>query len=171
MVIKMRILMIVAPKDFRDEEFLEPKEIFDRAGAEVTISSKGVTEATGKLEARIKIDKDLSEVSFADYDAVVFVGGPGSATYFDDQTALNLAREAAEKNKIIGAICIAPSILANSGILKGKRATAFASEEKNLRAKGAIYTGESVTRDGNIVTANGPAAATRFGEKIIEALT
>lgn len=166
----MQVLMIVAPKDFRDEEFLEPKEVFAKAGAEVTISSKGVEEATGKFGAKTRIDKDLSEVNIQDYDAVVFVGGPGTAVYFEDPLALKAAKEAFAAKKVIGAICIAPSILANAGILSGKQATAFSSEEENLRSKGASYTGEPVTRDKNIITANGPAAATKFGEEIIGTL-
>lgn len=162
--------MIVAPNNFRDEELLEPKAAFEKAGMQVVISSKEVSVATGKLGAKIRVDKELSDVSIADYDALVFVGGPGSTIYFDNQTALNLAQEAIKTNKILGAICIAPSILANAGVLKGKQATAFPSEEKNLRAKGAIYTKDAVVRDGNIITASGPAAATRFGEEILKAL-
>ena len=166
----MQILMVTAPRDFRDEELLEPKAIFDDAAAEVTVSSRGTTEATGKLGAHVKINKDLSKVGAADYDALVFVGGPGAATYFNDPTALKLIKRANADGKILAAICIAPSILANSGILEGKRATAFASEEENLRSKGAIYTGEPVTRDGSIITANGPDAAEKFGKTIIAAL-
>lgn len=162
--------MVIAPKDFRDEEFLEPKRIFEEAKAEVTVASKEVSEALGKLGATVKVDKDLGEISVDDYDALVFVGGPGSAVYFTDPEALKLAKEAHEAGKVIGAICIAPSILANAEILKGKQATAFPSEESNLRAKGAIYTGEPVTRDGKIITANGPQAAAKFGEEIINTL-
>jgi protease I len=166
----MAILMVVAPKDFRDEEFLEPKKLFSAAEAQVTVASKGTDEAVGKLGAAVKVDKDLSEVSAADFDAVVFVGGPGSAVYFDDPTALKLAKEAHEAGRVVGAICIAPSILANAGLLNGRSATAFPSEEQNLREKGADYTGEPVTKDGKIITANGSQAATSFAKEILGVL-
>jgi len=165
-----KILMVVAPRDFRDEEFLEPQKIFADAGAAVTVASKGVAEALGMLGAKVKIDKDLSEVRAADFDAVVFVGGSGASVYFDNPLALDLAKSAFASGKVVGAICIAPSILANAEVLEGRRATAFASEKDNLEAKGATYTGEAVTVDGKIVTARGPEAAEEFGHQIVETL-
>jgi protease I len=166
----MKILMVVAPKNFRDEELFEPKEILEKAGAQITIASKGVTEAGGMFGGKVIVDKDLSEVKLDEYDTIVFIGGSGSAIYFNDQTVLGLAKKAYEANKIVGAICIAPSILANAGILEGKKATAFSSEAENLKTKGAQYTGENVTIDGKIITASGPQAAKEFGEEVVKAL-
>jgi len=166
-----KILMVIAPTNFRDEEFQKPKEIFEEAGALVTVAAKGVSEATGMLGARTLVDRDISQVRVADYDAVVFVGGSGASVYFNDSQVLALAKDAFAQGKIVGAICIAPSILANAGILGGKRATCFSSEAGNLQSKGAVYTGEEVTVDGKIVTASGPQAAEEFGEKIKELLS
>ena len=165
-----KILMVVAPKDFRDEEFFEPKKIFDEAKAEVVVSSKGVLEATGVLGGKVKIDKDLAEVKVTDFDAVVFVGGGGAEVYFDEPLALNLAKSAFAAGKVVGAICIAPTILAKAEVLPGRRATSFPSEKDVLEAAGAVYTGEAVTVDGKIITARGPEAAAAFGQKIMEAL-
>lgn len=165
-----KILMVIAPQNFRDEEFLKPKAIFEAAGAQITVASKSVTEAQGMLGAKVKVDIDLTQVKAADYDAIVFVGGSGSSVYFNDPTALNLAKEAVNQNKVVGAICIAPSILANAGLLEGRKATAFPSEADNLKSKGATYVGEPVVQDGNLVTASGPEATKDFGEKIAEIL-
>ena len=167
----MKVLMIIAPKDFRDEEFFEPKEIFQKAGLQIAVASKGVKEARGLLGGSTPVDVDITQVNLNDYDAVVFVGGPGSNIYFNDSTALELAKSAYQSQKIIGAICIAPSILANAGILEGKKVTAFPSEAENLKAKGAQYTGENVAVDGKIITASGPQAARQFGEAMVKALT
>ena len=165
-----KILMIVAPDNFRDEELLEPKEIFEGYGAEVMIASKDTNSAEGMLGAFVTVDIDISEIKIEDYDAIIFVGGSGSSVYFDDEMILDLAKKAYEKNKIIGAICIAPSILANSGILKNKKATCFSSEKENLEERGAEYTGRGVEKDDNIITANGPNSASAFGQKISETL-
>ena len=165
------ILMIVAPGNFRDEELLNTKEVLESSGASVTIASKDVDSAMGMLGAMVPIDKDISEVNVEDYDAVIFVGGTGASIYFDDETVLKMAKDAYEQGKIVGAICIAPSILANAGILEGKTVTAFSSEQENLESHGANYTGADVERDGNIITANGPQAAYDFGQKIAEALS
>ncbi|MEM1562460.1 MAG: DJ-1/PfpI family protein [Candidatus Bathyarchaeia archaeon] len=165
-----RVLLIIAPKDFRDEEFLKPKEILGSMNAKITVASKGVTRATGMFGTVANVDIDINKVDVKDYDAIVFVGGVGSSTYFNDPTALKIAKEAYEQGKVVAAICIAPSILANAGILKGKSATSFPSEAENLRAKGAKYTGEPVTVDGKVITARGPEAASQFGEAIAKAL-
>ncbi len=164
------ILMVIAPENFRDEELLEPKEIFENLGTLVTVASKGTDSARGMYGAMVTVDKDILEVNVEKYDAVVFVGGSGTTIYFEDQIAQNIAKEAYEKGKIVGAICIAPSILANAGLLEGKSVTSFSSEKANLESHGAEYTGATVEQDGNIITGNGPEAATEFGQKIEEAL-
>ncbi len=168
--IQSKVLFIIAPQNFRDEELFEPKKILEETGKQIVIASKNAKEAKGTLGESIMVDKDLSEISLDEYDAIIFVGGTGSSLYFDDPVALDLAKEAYEKDKIIGAICIAPSILANAGILQGKKATAFSSEAENLKAKGAKYTGEPVTIDGKIITASGPQAAQQFGKEIAQVL-
>jgi protease I len=165
-----KILMVVAPQDFRDEEFFESKKVFADAGAEVAVASRGVLEAKGLLGGKTPVDKNLSEIRAADFDALVFVGGGGATIYFDDPLALNLAKTAFAASKVIAGICVGPTILAKADVLRGKRATAFSSEQSVLEAADAIYTGEAVTVDGKIITANGPAAATEFGQKIVEAL-
>lgn len=164
------VLMIVAPVNYRDEELNEPREIFNKAGCKVTIASKGVNSAKGMMGGSTPVAIDISEVNVKEYDAVVFVGGSGASVYFKDRTALNIAKEAVSAGKVVGAICIAPSILANAGVLSGKNATSFPSEADNLRAKGANYTGDSVTVDSGIITGKGPEAAKEFANRIVEAL-
>ncbi len=164
------VLMVIAPENFRDEEFLEPRGVFETLKMEVTVASKGVKTAKGAMGASVEIDKDISAVDVDEYDAIVFIGGPGASVYFDDSTVLAIAKDAYEKGKIIGAICIAPSILANAGVLEGKKATCFDSESSNLETQGAEYTGSDVEVDGKIITANGPASARKFGAAVAEAL-
>jgi protease I len=97
---------------------------------------------------------------------VVFVGGSGSKQYFEDPEALEIAKKAYEKGKIVAAICIAPVILANAGILKGKKATVHHGNEQELEKKGANYINQNVVKDGKIITACGPSAAREFGNTI-----
>ncbi|MBW2997137.1 DJ-1/PfpI family protein [Candidatus Woesearchaeota archaeon] len=165
-----KILMIIAPDGFRDEEFLEPKQVFESANAEVTVASKGVKVAKGKLGATADVDIDISEVDALNYDAVVFIGGPGTPVYFNDPAAQKIAKDAYSADKVVAAICIAPSILANSGVLKEHKATCFESESENVNKKSAGYTGDLVTVDGKVVTGNGPEAATKFAQEIVKLL-
>jgi len=165
-----RVLMVVARDKFRDEELLKPRAILEQAGAAVTIASSSLEEATGMLGARVKPDVLLTDVSADDYDALVFVGGSGASEYFDNPTAHALAQAAAQQGKVLAAMCIAASTLANAGVLQGRRATCWSSEAGNLKAKGAQYTAAPVERDGLIITGEGPEAAGQFGEALVEAL-
>lgn len=163
-----KVLMIIAPNNFRDEELFEPKSIFEEKGFKVFIASdkkKGEV-AKGMLGGTVKVDLNIDEININDFDAIIFVGGSGAAVYFENKTVIDIAKSAYEKGKIIGAICIAPSILANAGILNGKRATSWPSEKENLNEKGAIYMGEGVAIEGKIVTASGPKFAKKFGEEL-----
>lgn len=166
-----KILFILAPEKFRDEEFFQPKEILESKGVQVTVASKVAGEITGMLGAKVNADLELGRVNIEDYDVVVFVGGSGAGKYFNYPIALQLAKNAVSMGKILGAICIAPTILANAGVLLNKKATAFPSETNNIRKKGAVVTNLPVVKDGRIITAQGPHAARAFGEEIIKALT
>jgi protease I len=163
-------LMIIAYEHFRDEEYAEPKKVLEAAGFKVTTASLKTGVAKGKYGLEAPVDLALKDVKAADYDTVVFVGGPGSHGYFNDPTAQAIAKEAHDEGKIIAAICAAPSILANAGLLKGKRATSFPDQGPNLTAKGANFTGKDLEIDGNIITADGPAHAREFGEAIVKSV-
>jgi protease I len=166
-----RVLIIIASSNFRDEEYSIPRQFLENKGAKITVASSKDTPSVGMLKrVTVKPDTLLGRVKAEDYDAVVFIGGVGAKEYFADQTAHRLAQETVKKNKILAAICVAPSILANAGILSGKKVTAFQSEAENLKAKGANYTGAPVEIDGKIVTANGPDAAAEFAQKIADLL-
>jgi protease I len=165
-----KILMIIAPQNFRDEELFETKTVLEKNGFAVTIASSKLGDARGMLGGKAKPEILLRDVNVDDYEGVVFVGGMGSAVYFADQIAHRVARDASQKNKLLAAICIAPSILANAGLLKGKKTTCFSSEMSNLRSKGAQFVGGSVQVDGKLVTAEGPTVAREFGEAIVKIL-
>jgi len=164
------VLMVIAPDQFRDEEYSHPKEVLEGLGATVTTASVAPGPCRGKLGMLARATVALSEADPADYDALLLVGGAGASIYFDDLDAHTLAKEMYASGKVVGAICIAPSILARAGLLRRKNATAFASQHDDLVAHGAVWTGAPVQVDGSIVTANGPAAARDFGLAIADLL-
>jgi protease I len=172
---KRKILMIIAPVDFMDDEYLIPKKVFEEEGFVVKTMSKFVDIAKGKLGTEVKVDlklgKDVVEAKY--YDALVFVGGPGCLIYENDDNINKIIFDFEKEKKIIGAICISPRILLASGILEGKKATIWNHDDKQgkyLEEGGAIYTGKRVEVDENIVTANGPKAAKEFADKIVDLL-
>jgi protease I len=165
-----KIVMIIAHNGFRDEEYKEPRAIFDKNGIKVTVASSSLELAKGMLGAKVKPDINYKDIKVDDYDAVVFVGGVGAQEYWNDSKAQQIAKDSVTKNKLLAAICIAPVTLANAGVLEGKKSTVFSSEKGFLKAKGANYTGKNVEVDGKIITADGPTSAKDFGDAIIKAL-
>lgn len=167
-----RVVMVIACKDFRDEELQTPQKILDDAGHEVIVASTATQGCTGMKGAQVDPDMLIENVVADEYDAMVFVGGTGSAKYYDDEQVLELARESEKQGLIVAAICLAPGILARAGILEGRKATAYDDEmtRKAFEEGGADYTGSKVTVDGVIVTGNGPEAAEAFGDKLAEML-
>jgi protease I len=165
-----KIVMVIAPQNFRDEELLQPKNILTEKGAEVKVACASLETAKGMLGAEVKPDMLVGEIKPEDWDAVILIGGTGASQYWDDSSIHAMLNEAVKQNKIVGAICIAPVTLANAGILSGKKATVFSSETQKLADKGAVCTGKDVERDGKIITASGPPAAKEFGNAIAQAL-
>jgi len=165
-----KVAMVIAEKDFRDEELLEPEALLADQGAIVTIASTTMEIVKGMQGEEVQPDMLVSEIKPEEWDAVVFVGGVGASQYWDDSTAHAIAKGTLDAGKILAAICIAPVTLANAGLLDGKKATCWQSEGEKLKARGAEYTGADVERDGKIITASGPKAAIAFGLKLSEAL-
>jgi protease I len=165
-----KILMIIAEKNFRDEELFVPREKFENLGAEVIVASTTTNEVKGMLNGVCKPDILIKDVNVEIYDAIIFVGGSGSRQYFDDPLAHKIANDASKKDKVLAAICIAPITLAKAGLLKGKSATVWSGMIPQLKANNVNYVHKDIVVDGNIITANGPQAAEEFADAIIEKL-
>ena len=166
-----RAAFVIAFRGFRDEELLEPRAALEAEGVKVLVASSALGTAEGLLGARVEPDLLYTALRVSELDALVFVGGEGAAEYWEDRAAHKLAKEAQASGKLLGAICFAPSTLANAGLLEGRRATCFATRRGHLQAKGALVTGEPATRDGRLVTGEGPQAAKAFGAALVEALS
>ena len=169
-------VMIVAFRNFRDPEYFVPKQILESAGVEVKTASNQMGTAIGAEGGRVKVDLLVSDIKPADFDAVIFIGGPGCLESLDNEDSYKAAKETVARSKTLASFCISPVILAKAGVLENKRATVWRSVVSRntvviLEENGAIYTPESVVVDGKIITADGPEAAKEFGEAIVESLT
>lgn len=168
-----KIAMIVAFRDFKDEEYFTPKKILEDAGAKVITVSSQKGKAFGVDGGDVDADLALEELKTENCDAVIFVGGGGAVAYVDNAECCRVAKEVIAGDKILGAICIAPIILAKCGALRGKKATVWSLPLdkwpiKILKENGAEYVDENVVVDGKIITANGPASAEEFAKEIIK---
>ncbi len=162
--------LIIPSRDFRDDELVETKRALEMAGVETVLASTKRGMIRGMLGNVVEAKVLLNALRVDDYDAIVFIGGPGVEEYFDSAPAKSIARDAASKRKVLAAISAAPTILANAGALTGRRATAFISEREKLQQGGAIFTATGLERDAFIITCSGPAAAPQFGRAIALAL-
>jgi protease I len=170
-----KILFVIAPVDFRDEELAVPKEILEKAGHQVIVASTDRKLCRGALGAQVMPAMTVRDAKPFFYNGVVIVGGPGAPGLASHPEVIELIRQFFIEKKIVGAICVAPTILAKAGVLRGRKATVWSSvmDRKNidiLKENGATYLPTDVVRDGILITANGPEAAEKFGRKLVEAL-
>lgn len=170
-----KVAIVIAFRDFRDVEYFIPRDILIGAGFEIFNVSTKKGLAIGADGGEVNIDLTPDEFQAENFDAVVFIGGPGMAKNLDNQDLQKMAQDAAATGKPLGAICIAPALLAKAGVLKGKKVTVWSnpmdkSAIKILKDGGAVYQDERILVDGKIVTASGPDAAWEFGEALTRLL-
>lgn len=165
-----KVLFIIASKNFRDEELIEPRKIVEGYKAKTILASNNLGTATGMLGSKVTPNLILEKVNVNDYNAIVFVGGSGSTIYWNNKTALNIAKEANLKGKVVASICLGSGTLANAGIFKGKNATGWPDTEELVERNGGVYTSNDVEVSGRIISAKGPTAAKKFGEALAKAL-
>ena len=163
-------VLIIAQKDFRDEELFETRQALLGRKVAVAVAAPTRHAAIGVAGSDVQPDLAIREVEVRAFDALVFIGGIGSHDYFQDPIARKLIHEFTKAHKIVAGICDASSILANAGVLLGKRVTGFHTQEKNLVSRGAEYTGMPVEVDGLVVTGRDRYCSRQFGEQIAELL-
>lgn len=168
-----KILMIIAPQNFQEQEYSIPKQIFEDNDYIVVTASKDVDIAISHQGNEVSIDRYILGLRPDEYEAVILVGGVGTLIYQNDEDLKDVLVATDEYEILIGAICIAPTILAYYGILNGKNATVWngnGQQQMILQQFGANYTGRTVEQDKHIITANGPESAQEFALKIIDYL-
>lgn len=168
------IAYIIALKNFKDEEYFIPREVFEKNQYKVVTFSTKDGNAIGVEGGKVEV-LSFDKITVDDYEAIVMAGGPGALQHLDNEQIYELLNQFQEKRKLIAAICISPIILAKAGILKKKKATVWSSKMdktpiKILEANMVNYKKQSVVEDGLIITADGPDSAFKFAKKIVEKL-
>jgi deglycase len=170
----MKVLVVIAPEKFRDEEFTVPAAALEKAGIGYDIASQRRGLCAGMLGKKVSATLSFEEVDPKAYDGILIVGGGGAQSYlWDDELLGEMVKYFHASAKVVGAICLAPVVLARAGILKGKKATYFYSPVsfREMKAGGAVLVDKAVVADNRIVTASGPAAAAEFAGTFIRTLT
>ncbi|HEV2110177.1 MAG TPA: DJ-1 family glyoxalase III [Gammaproteobacteria bacterium] len=118
----------------------------------------------------IEADVPLDEALHQSFDMLILPGGqPGAAHLAADARIQKLLQESASQGRYIAAICAAPGVLAEAGLLQGRKATSFPGAIKDL--SGISYVESAVVRDGKVVTSRGPGTAMDFALQLLELLT
>ncbi len=160
------IYMFIA-EGFEEIEALCPLDLMRRAGLEVTTVGVGSRRITGAHGICVETDICHTEGSFEDGQMIFLPGGmPGTLNLASCETVIGTVRSAHERGAYIAAICAAPSILGDLGLLRGKRAVCYPGFEDRLT--GAEIPNEKVVLDGKLLTAKGMGAALEMGLAIVE---
>lgn len=169
----MKVLFVIAPDRYREEEFEVTSETLARAGIEYDVASTRTGTCTGMMGGETEAGLLIADASESGYDALVIIGGLGARDFlWADDDLCRLTADFGKTEKVVAAICLAPVILARAGLLRGRQATVFESPAslKLLEKGGADYVAIPVVADMNIITANHPLAAEKFAEAILEKL-
>lgn len=173
MAFDKKVVFVIASEGYQSIEYAIPKKLLEQAGITVLTASNKLGTAIAKDESTAQIDYEISDIPLQDIAGIFIVGGPGAMEHLNVPELHQLLQEAQNKNKKIGAICIAPRILAEAGILENKQATGWNADNQLqaiFKKYSVNYKPHDVVRDANIVTATGPDAAREYGEQIISML-
>ncbi len=163
------MVYIFLAEGFEEIEALAPLDIMRRAGIEVkTIGVMGEF-VTGAHKITVKADALIDDVDYSLIDAIILPGGlPGTTNLEKDEKVQAAIDYAAENDKLVCAICAAPSILGHKGLLKDKEATCYPGFEDSF--DGGKYLKKPVVKSGNFITSNGMGSAYDFGFEITACL-
>ena len=145
-------------------------DLLRRGKVEVIVASaSGSLTVTGSHKIPVTTDALAEDVDYSDVDLVVLPGGiPGTPNLAACKAVTDTVKSFAAAGKKVAAICAAPSILAQLGLLEGKKATAHASFQDKLT--GAMVLDQEVVVDGNITTSYGLGGAIPFGLELVRQL-
>jgi protease I len=164
---------VLTEEGFEQAELTSPVEALKNAGATVHIISpkSGQVKAWDKTDwgITVDVDKELSEVSPDDYDALVLPGGVLNPDKLrQNKDAVAFVSAFLDEAKPLAAICHGPQMLIETGMIKGRRLTSYPSLQTDLKNAGAQWSDEEVVVDNGLVTSRSPADLPAFNKKMIE---
>lgn len=153
---------------FEEIEATCPIDLLRRAKIEVVLAScESELEVCGRSGIVIRADQFLSETKPEDFDLLVIPGGPAVFELRKNQVFLSMIEEFSSRNRLIGAICAAPLLLKDAGLLDSKDYTGHECIIDELKE---TITDRAVVIDGSIITSRGAGTAVEFGLAIVKIL-
>ena len=170
-----KVLLLLHP-GVEEIEAVTPIDLLRRAGIEVTVASVTpelkVTGGRGiSLMADVILADWLADCAPQVYDMLLLPGGPGVDALRKIPAVLELVRKFHRENRFIAAICAAPLVLMDAGIVTSSTLTSFPGEEETLKPRVKSYVRDRVVRDGKLITSRGAGTSEEFTLTLIEILT
>jgi protease I len=171
--LKGKRVAIVAADMVERVELIEPRKALEEAGAETELISLEPGEIRtfnhfDPAESE-KVDKAVEEVDASDYDALMIPGGVGNPDQLrGDENMVAFVRDFFEQGKPVAAICHAPWVLIDAGVVRGRTVTSWPTVGTDLRNAGASWVDQEVVVDGGLVTSRKPDDIPAFNKKMIE---
>jgi protease I len=164
---------ILAADMFERVELEQPRDALQDAGAEIEIVSLQPGEIQGfdhfEPADKVKVDRAVEEVSADDYDALMIPGGVGNPDQLrGDENAVAFVRSFFEQGKPVAAICHAPWVLVEAGVVRDRKLTSWPTLQTDIRNAGGTWVDEEVVVDSGLVTSRKPDDIPAFSEKMIE---
>jgi len=167
----MKKVLLLTENGFQDVELIYPYYRSQEAGYQVVVVGPKAKETySGEHGLTIKSDLAPDDVNIDDYVAVVVPGGRAPDRMRINKGLVKLVRDAAQKGKVIAAICHAAQLLIEADVVEGKRMTCYMSVATDLKNAGGIYEDKSVVVDGNFVTSRFPADLPDFCRETLKVL-
>ena len=161
------MIYVLLADGFEEIEAIAPIDVMRRGGLNVATAGVGKKEVTGSHSITITADTLVDEINMEDVEGIILPGGmPGTLNLQKNEKVIELVRYCFENEILLAAICAAPMILGELGILDGKEAVCFPGFEEHL--KGAEYCDCSVVVFDNVITAKGAGAALELGSAIVD---
>lgn len=158
--------LIILADGFEEMEAIAPVDLLRRAGVDVTIAGLEQESVTGRNGVKVLVDTLYDAVSDQDFDLIVVPGGPAHKALRSHRGLRAQLQRHARQDRPIGAICAAPTVLYDAGLLNGHRFTGHFSIKDEVGPLAA----EAVVKDGVMITSQGAGTATRFALALVERL-
>jgi protease I len=171
--LKGKRVAIIAADMVERVELVEPRNALEQAGAKTELISikPGEIRTFNHFDPAetIKVDRTAEEVDASDYDALMIPGGVGNPDQLrGDENIVSFVRDFFEQGKPVAAICHAPWVLVEAGVVKGRKLTSWPTLQTDIRNAGGKWVDQEVVVDSGLVTSRKPDDIPAFNKKMIE---